>query len=162
ITQNVHLAITFLVIACPGALIIGAPVAYVAGIGNSAKKGVLGKGGDTVDRFAKIDTVSCDKTGTLTEGRPSVTNISSYNDMKEKEILALSASLEQVSEHHLGRTIVKEAEDRQLKDNYSEVVDAEAIKARGVSGIIDEDQFYIGNKKLIDEQDITIPRSEER
>lgn len=159
ITQNVHLAITFLVIACPGALIIGAPVAYVAGIGNSAKKGVLVKGGDTVDRFAKIDTVIFDKTGTLTEGRPSVTNISIYNDMTENEILALSASLEQVSEHHLGRTIVKEAEDRKLKDNYSEVVDAEAIKARGVSGIIDEDQFYIGNKKLIDEQNITIPEA---
>lgn len=156
ITQNVHLAITFLVIACPGALIIGAPVAYVAGIGNSAKKGVLVKGGDTVDRFAKIDTVIFDKTGTLTEGRPSVTNISVYNDMAEDEILALSASLEQVSEHHLGRTIVKEAEDRKLKGKYSEVVDAEAIKARGVSGIINEAQYYIGNKKLIDEQNITI------
>lgn len=159
ITQNVHLAITFLVIACPGALIIGAPVAYVAGIGNSAKKGVLVKGGDTVDRFAKIDTVIFDKTGTLTEGRPSVTNISIYNDMTEDEILALSASLEQVSEHHLGRTIVKEAEDRKLKDKYAEVVDAEAIKARGVSGIISEDQYYIGNKKLIDEQNITIPEA---
>ena len=157
ITQNVHLAITFLVIACPGALIIGAPVAYVAGIGNSAKKGVLVKGGDTVDRFAKIDTVIFDKTGTLTEGRPSVTNISVYNDMTEDEMLALSASLEQVSEHHLGRTIVKEAEDRKLKSKYSEVKDAEAIKARGVSGIIDDDHYYIGNKKLIDEQHIAIP-----
>ena len=157
ITQNVHLAITFLVIACPGALIIGAPVAYVAGIGNSAKKGVLVKGGDTVDRFAKIDTVIFDKTGTLTEGRPSVTNISVYNDMTEDEMLALSASLEQVSEHHLGRTIVKEAEDRKLKGKYSEVKDAEAIKARGVSGIIDDDHYYIGNKKLIDEQHIAIP-----
>ena len=157
ITQNVHLAITFLVIACPGALIIGAPVAYVAGIGNSAKKGVLVKGGDTVDRFAKIDTVIFDKTGTLTEGRPSVTNISVYNDMTEDEMLALSASLEQVSEHHLGRTIVKEAEDRKLKGKYSEVKDAEAIKARGVSGIIDDDHYYIGNKKLIDKQHIAIP-----
>src|SRR5699024_6445533 len=66
LTRDVHLAITFLVIACPGALIIGAPVAYVAGIGNSAKNGVLIKGGDIVDRFAKIDTVIFDKTGTLT------------------------------------------------------------------------------------------------
>ncbi|WP_052254620.1 cation-translocating P-type ATPase [Salinicoccus sp. YB14-2] len=159
ISQNVHLAITFLVIACPGALIIGAPVAYVAGIGNSAKKGVLVKGGDTVDRFAKIDTVILDKTGTLTEGRPSVTNISIYNDMTEEEILALSASLEQVSEHHLGRTIVKEAEDRKLKDTDVKVTDAETIKARGVSGIINEDTYYIGNKKLMDEQNITIPEA---
>ena len=156
LTQNVHLAITFLVIACPGALIIGAPVAYVAGIGNSAKKGVLIKGGDTVDRFAKVDTVIFDKTGTLTEGRPSVTNIAVYNDMTEDEILALSASLEQVSEHHLGRTIIKEADDRQLKGQYVEVEDAEAIKARGVSGIINNAQYYIGNKKLIDEQNIAI------
>lgn len=157
ITQNVHLAITFLVIACPGALIIGAPVAYVAGIGNSAKKGILVKGGDTVDRFAKIDTVIFDKTGTLTEGRPSVTGVAAYNGMTEDEILALSASLEQVSEHHLGRTIIKEAEDRKLKGEYVEVENAEAIKARGVSGIIEEDQYYIGNKKLIDEQNIAIP-----
>lgn len=155
VTQNIHLAITFLVIACPGALIIGAPVAYVAGIGNSAKKGVLVKGGETIDQFAKIDTVIFDKTGTLTEGRPSVTNIAVYNEMDEDELLALSASLEQVSEHHLGRTIIKEADDRKLDDRF-EVEDAEAIKARGVSGVIGGDQYYIGNKKLIDEQSIKI------
>jgi Cd2+/Zn2+-exporting ATPase len=155
LTQNIHLAITFLVIACPGALIIGAPVAYVAGIGNSAKKGVLVKGGETIDQFAKIDTVIFDKTGTLTEGRPSVTNVAVYNDMSEDEILAISASLEQVSEHHLGRTIIKEAEDRKLDDRF-EVEDAEAIKARGVSGVIGKDKYYIGNKKLIDEQNIAV------
>ena len=155
ITQNIHLAITFLVIACPGALIIGAPVAYVAGIGNSAKKGVLVKGGETIDQFAKIDTVIFDKTGTLTEGRPSVTNVAVYNDMSEDELLAISASLEQVSEHHLGRTIIKEAEDRKLDDRF-EVEGAEAIKARGVSGVIGKDKYYIGNKKLIDERNIAI------
>ncbi|CAM4190164.1 heavy metal translocating P-type ATPase [Lacicoccus alkaliphilus] len=155
ITQNIHLAITFLVIACPGALIIGAPVAYVAGIGNSAKKGVLVKGGETIDQFAKIDTVIFDKTGTLTEGRPSVTSVAVYNDMSEDEVLAISASLEQVSEHHLGRTIIKEAEDRKLGDRL-EVEDPEAIKARGVSGVIGTDKYYIGNKKLIDEQNIKI------
>jgi Cd2+/Zn2+-exporting ATPase len=156
LTKDVHLAITFLVIACPGALIIGAPVAYVAGIGNSAKNGVLIKGGDIVDRFAKIDTVIFDKTGTLTQGRPSVTNIKTYNDMTEDEILALSASLEQVSEHHLGRTIIKEADDRKLTEQYAKVTDAEAIKARGVAGTIGDDKYFIGNKKLIDEENITI------
>ncbi len=156
ITQNIHLAITFLVIACPGALIIGAPVAYVSGIGNSAKRGVLIKGGETVDRFAKIDTVIFDKTGTLTEGRPSVTNVAVYNGMTEDELLALSASLEQVSEHHLGRTIIKEADNRNLKVRH-EVKDAEAIKARGVTGVIGEDKYHIGNRKLIDEKNIMIP-----
>ncbi|SOC42032.1 heavy metal translocating P-type ATPase [Salinicoccus kekensis] len=158
ITQNIHLAITFLVIACPGALIIGAPVAYVAGIGNSAKKGVLVKGGETIDQFAKIDTVIFDKTGTLTEGRPSVTSVAVYNGMDEDELLALSASLEQVSEHHLGRTIIKEADDRKLDDRFK-VENAEAIKARGVSGVIEGDKYYIGNKKLIDEQNINVSDS---
>lgn len=68
LTRDLHLAITFLVIACPGALIIGAPVSSVAGIGNGAKNGVLVKGGEVMDRFAKVDTLVFDKTGTLTKG----------------------------------------------------------------------------------------------
>ena len=75
ITRNFHLSITFLVVACPGALGIGAPVSTVAGIGNGAKNGVLIKGGEVMDRFAKVDTLVFDKTGTLTKGKPEVTDI---------------------------------------------------------------------------------------
>src|SRR5699024_633928 len=109
ITKDVHLAITFLVIACPGALIIGAPVAYVAGLGNASKKGVLIKGGAVIDQFAKVKTVIFDKTGTLTEGKPSVTRIHSFTDICEDDLLRDVAAVERVSEHHLGRTIVDEA-----------------------------------------------------
>ena len=75
LTRDLHIAITFLVIACPGALVIGAPVSNVAGIGNGAKHGVLVKGGEVMDIFSKVDTLVFDKTGTLTKGKPEVTDI---------------------------------------------------------------------------------------
>jgi len=158
LTRNLHLAITFLVIACPGALVIGAPVAYVAGIGNGARKGVLIKGGEIVDNFAKIDTVIFDKTGTLTEGRPSVTNIQIFDGTDEDEFMKGVAEIEMVSEHHLGQTIVTEAGNRNLNPVKENVHDAEAIKGKGVSGAIGSDRYIIGNKKLMDDNDIAISR----
>ncbi|WP_017547704.1 heavy metal translocating P-type ATPase [Salinicoccus carnicancri] len=158
LTRNLHLAITFLVIACPGALVIGAPVAYVAGIGNGARKGVLIKGGEIVDNFAKIDTVIFDKTGTLTEGRPSVTNIQIFDDTDEDEFMKDVAEIEMVSEHHLGQTIVTEAGSRNLHPDKGNVSDAEAIKGKGVSGALGNDNYIIGNQKLMDDYDIAISR----
>ena len=75
-----HIAITFLVIACPGALVIGAPVSNVAGIGNGAKMVYLIKGGEVMDNFSKIDTIVFDKTGTLTKGKPEVTDIKTFGE----------------------------------------------------------------------------------
>ncbi|CAD2072068.1 heavy metal translocating P-type ATPase [Phocicoccus pinnipedialis] len=155
ITKNVHLAITFLVIACPGALIIGAPVAYVAGLGNASKKSVLIKGGAIIDQFAKVKTVIFDKTGTLTEGKPSVTRIHSLTDIKEEQLLKEVAAVERVSEHHLGRTIIEEAVKRGLDINIP-VVDMTAIKARGVSGVIDDMKYLIGNERLMTENNVPI------
>src|SRR5699024_8162438 len=108
-TRDLHLAITFLVVACPGALVIGAPVSIVAGIGNGAKKGVLVKGGEVMDNLSKVDTLVFDKTGTLTKGKPEVTDIQTYNKYHEDVLLKLVAEAETISEHHLGQTIVKEA-----------------------------------------------------
>lgn len=111
-TRDLHLAITFLVIACPGALVIGAPVSAVAGIGNGAKNGVLIKGGDIMEKFAKVDTLVFDKTGTLTKGKPTVTDFHNLTSMPTRKLLALIAKAETISEHHLGQTIVKEAEKK--------------------------------------------------
>lgn len=155
IARDIHLAITFLVIACPGALIIGAPVAYVAGLGNASKKGVLIKGGEVIDNFAKIKTVIFDKTGTLTEGKPSVTNIYSFTNLSENELLRLAAAIEHVSEHHLGRTIIEEAKYRNL-NTAIDVKEMVAIKARGVAGIVDDAQYFIGNESLMVENNILL------
>ncbi|WMM25072.1 HAD family hydrolase [Tissierella sp. MB52-C2] len=104
------MALTLLVIACPGALVISTPVSIVAGIGNGAKlMGVLVKGGEIMENLGKIKVLAFDKTGTLTIGKPMVTHIKSYG-IDEKELLRISAIGEGYSEHPLGRAIVAKAE----------------------------------------------------
>ncbi|WP_312810587.1 cation-translocating P-type ATPase [Sedimentibacter sp.] len=155
-TRNLHLSITFLVIACPGALVIGAPVSNVAGIGNGAKNGVLIKGGDVMDRFSKVDTLVFDKTGTLTKGKPEVTDIKVFNNIEENELLKLVAEAETISEHHLGQTIVKEAISRKIGiDNEPE--NSQVIKGSGIIAEVEGKTLVIGNRKLMDAENITIP-----
>jgi Cd2+/Zn2+-exporting ATPase len=117
ITRNLHLAITFLVVACPGALVIGAPVSNVAGIGNGARNGVLVKGGDVMDRLSRIDTIVFDKTGTLTKGKPGVVDIKVFGGVDTIELLRLTAQAEAISEHHLGKAIVREGKEKKLNIN---------------------------------------------
>lgn len=160
LTRELHLAITFLVIACPGALIIGAPVSSVAGIGNGAKNGVLVKGGDVMDRFAKVDTLVFDKTGTLTKGKPEVTDINVFHSHKEQDLLRLVAQAEAASEHHLGQTIVKEAKVRNMVlDQEPEVVDV--IKGHGLVATVEGRVLAVGNRKLMDMKNIVIPAEAE-
>ena len=103
-TQNVELAITVLVLGCPGALVIGVPVSNVAGIGNGAKNGILFKGSETFQDLAKVDTILFDKTGTLTVGNPEVAESKTYGDAD----LAISylASVEGESDHPLAKTVL--------------------------------------------------------
>lgn len=155
ITRNLHLSITFLVIACPGALVIGAPVSNVAGIGNGAKYGVLIKGGDVMDRFSKVNTLVFDKTGTLTKGKPEVTDIKIFSSINENELLKIIAEAETISEHHLGQTIVKEAVKRKLSlDN--EPVGSDVIKGSGIIAKINGHHISVGNRKLMDAENINI------
>jgi Cd2+/Zn2+-exporting ATPase len=155
ITRDVHLSITFLVVACPGALVIGAPVSNVAGIGNGAKNGVLIKGGEVMDRFAKVDTLVFDKTGTLTKGKPEVTDIKLFNSQNPNELLRLVAQVETISEHHLGQTIVKEAKGRKL--NLSNAPkDVGVIKGNGIRANVEGHIVAIGNRKLMIKEQITI------
>lgn len=160
LTRDLHLAITFLVIACPGALIIGAPVSSVAGIGNGAKNGVLVKGGEVMDRFAKVDTLVFDKTGTLTKGRPEVTNIKVFDSYKEDALLRLVAQAETVSEHHLGQTIVKEAKYRGMELG-GEPEEVDVIKGNGLTALVEGQALAIGNRKLMASQNIAIPAAVE-
>ena len=161
ITSDLHLAITFLVIACPGALVIGAPVSNVAGIGNGAKNGVLIKGGEIMDKFSKVDTLVFDKTGTLTKGKPEVTDIHTFNNTNAKKLLELVAKAETISEHHLGQTIVKEAQSRGLDFSAMEIKDGEAIKGNGIKAVVNNQYVIAGNRKLMKTENITIPTSAE-
>ena len=161
ITRDLHLAITFLVIACPGALVIGAPVSNVAGIGNGAKNGVLIKGGEIMDKFSKVDTLVFDKTGTLTKGKPEVTDIHTFNNTNAKKLLELVAKAETISEHHLGQTIVKEAQSRGLDFAAMEIKSGEAIKGNGIKAVVNNQHVIAGNRKLMKTENITIPISAE-
>lgn len=154
-TRDLHLAITFLVIACPGALVIGAPVSNVAGIGNGAKNGVLVKGGEVMDKFAKVDVVVFDKTGTLTKGKPEVTDIKVFKNYKPNQLLKMIAKAEMISEHHLGQTIVNEAIARDL-NLEGETNEAKIIKGKGIRATIEAHEVTIGNRKLMDDENIDI------
>lgn len=142
-TQNTHLALTFLVIACPGALVISVPVSIVAGIGNGAKNGILFKGGDKMENLAKVDAVVFDKTGTLTQGKPMVTDIKTFG-MGIEGVLKLAAEVEMASEHPLGKAIVEEAGELglELDRKPSEV---EILKGHGMRAKLESAQVYIGN-----------------
>ncbi|MEK4248542.1 heavy metal translocating P-type ATPase [Paenibacillus sp. FSL W7-1287] len=156
LTSDLHLAITFLVIACPGALVIGAPVSNVAGIGNGAKNGVLIKGGEVMERLAKVDTLVFDKTGTLTKGKPEVTDVHTFGAKSAIEVLAYVAKAETVSEHHLGQTIVKTAVNRGVDLSSYQLTDSEAIKGHGIVATVNKHHIVAGNRKLMDARQIDI------
>ena len=154
ITADAHLALTFLVIACPGALVISAPVSIVAGIGNGARNGILIKGGEVMENLAKLNAMVFDKTGTLTQGKPSVTAIKSYG-MPEDELLQMTAEAELISEHHLARAIIQEAESRGLK-LVNTPKQAEVLKGRGIYVTLNGSSLYIGNRTGLSEYNIDI------
>ncbi len=158
LTRDLRLAITFLVISCPGALVIGAPVSTVAGIGNGAKNGVLVKGGEAMDRFSKVDTVVFDKTGTLTKGKPEVTDIKLFTNFETNSLLRIVALAETISEHPLGQVIVKEAQARKI-DLHGELINGEIIKGNGIRATVDNDQLVVGNRKLMNTEQISIPQA---
>lgn len=146
LTRDLHFALTFLVIACPGALVISTPVSMVAGIGNGARHGVLLKGGDAVERLAAVDTLVVDKTGTLTHGRPELTVVRAV-DGDDTGMLALAAGLEQASEHPLGRAVVEAATARGLV--LAEPADVTVHAGSGISGLVDGERVAVGSPRLL-------------
>ncbi len=158
-SRNVELALTFLVIACPGALVISVPVSMVAGIGNGARHGVLVKGGEIMERLSKINLVIFDKTGTLTKGKPEVTDVKSWG-MDHDELLRLVAQVETVSEHHLGQTIVAEARKRGLPLT-EKLEDVSIMKGGGITATVAGDHWIIGNRKLMANHGVVIDESVE-
>ncbi|CAM3040903.1 heavy metal translocating P-type ATPase [Lactiplantibacillus plajomi] len=142
-----RLAITVLVLGCPGALVIGAPVSNVAGIGNGAKRGILIKGGEVIDTFSKVDTLVFDKTGTLTEGKTAVTTMHQYTD-NVAEQLGLAAAIEGVSDHPLGQAIITYA-DQHKTTAAPTLDDTETVKGQGICAKVAGKTVVIGNQKMM-------------
>lgn len=150
--RDLDTAITVLVLACPGALVIGAPIANVAGIGRGAKNGVLLKGGDSVYTFAKTDTVVFDKTGTLTKGAPEVIEAKMYGDVSLEEALSEAAGVEQTSEHPLAKAIVSYAKSKQV--TLLAVEKKELLKGMGVAARLGESEILVGSERLMEDREI--------
>ncbi|CCE54740.1 MAG: heavy metal translocating P-type ATPase [Corynebacterium casei] len=149
ITQNLELALTLLVIACPGALVISIPVSIVAGIGRSAKDGVLIKGGEYLEASAKVDAVVVDKTGTLTNGQPELTDVEVLDPAyTANEVLQLAARAETASEHPLADAIIRGAKTRGLEVELVE--SAQPVMGKGIRAEVDGHAVAVGSAELLD------------
>ncbi|GAB7141128.1 heavy metal translocating P-type ATPase [Deferribacterales bacterium RsTz2092] len=146
--------ISILVIACPCALGLATPTAIMVGTGKGAENGILIKSGEALEIAHKINTIVFDKTGTITEGKPKVTDILTTGGLGELELLQLAASAEKSSEHPLGQAIVGDAQAKEL--TFLKVDNFGAITGRGISGVIGERTILAGNYKLMAEMNIPL------
>lgn len=159
ITRDIELAVTILVLGCPGALVIGVPVSNVAGIGNGAKNGVLLKGSEVINDFSKADTIIFDKTGTLTVGNPSVADVAYFVDGQEKaDLLSSLVSVERESDHPLATAILDEHPEVPSID----VTDTHVVKGGGIVAKAADKEVTVGNIALMKSRGITFDANQER
>jgi Cu+-exporting ATPase len=147
-------AVAVLIIACPCALGLATPMSIMVGTGRGATAGVLIKNAEALEIMEKVDTLVVDKTGTLTEGKPSLMSVVPTDDFTEQEVLQLGASLERASEHPLAEAIVKGAENKGL--SLLQVNNFISLTGRGVSGEVDGHQVALGNRKLMQESGVEV------
>lgn len=150
-TKDTALAVTVLVLGCPGALVIGVPVSNVAGIGNGAKNGILFKGSEVISHFANVDTVLFDKTGTLTEGKPEVSEFVYYGNNQEED-LSLLFSVERESDHPLADAITNKLAQYKPRS----VERTQVIKGGGIIAHVDGHMVAVGNKSLMEQESIPL------
>lgn len=146
-------AVAVLIIACPCALGLATPISIMVGTGKGAENGILIKDAASLEKLEKVQTLVVDKTGTLTEGKPTVTTILPINSIKEESLLEIVASLENSSEHPIAKAIVEDAKEKGL--SLSKVEGFESHTGKGISGKIDEKQIAAGNLKLMEALYIT-------
>lgn len=147
-------AVAVLIIACPCALGLATPMSVMVGVGKGAQNGVLIKNAEALENMAKVNVLITDKTGTITEGKPSVEKVVSVGTTDDKELSAIMASLNKQSEHPLAQAIVNHAE--RLGAEVYTVNNFEAVSGKGVTGITNNKEVAIGNKKLLEQLNITI------
>ncbi|RWF58966.1 MAG: heavy metal translocating P-type ATPase [Mesorhizobium sp.] len=153
-------AVSVLIIACPCALGLATPMSIMTATGRGAQAGVLIKEAEALERFAKVDTLIVDKTGTLTEGKPKLTDVFGIDGFDEAELLGLAASLEKGSEHPLAEAIVDGA--RQRGATVEDAADFEAVTGKGVKGSVRGRAVALGNALLMDDLGIGLAASKDR
>ena len=151
ISRDIELAITILVLGCPGALVIGVPVSNVAGIGNGARHGVLLKGSEVIGDFSKTKTIVFDKTGTLTVGNPAVAEKEYYGGNVDNALVYL-ASIEEESDHPLAKAVLTEIGGVELLP----VTDTQVIKGEGIVATVDGHRVAVGNAALMERENIQL------
>ena len=151
-------ALAVLIIACPCALGLATPMSVMVGVGKGAKNGVLIKNAEALEKMDKVDVLITDKTGTITEGKPSLEKIHSFNNYTENELLLLAASINAQSEHPLAEAIVNKAKKENL--TLKSVSKFEAVSGKGVEGVVDNKSLIISNDKLL--QDKNVPVAEDQ
>lgn len=150
-SKDIELAITILVLGCPGALVIGVPVSNVAGIGNGAGHGVLLKGSEVISDFSRLDTMVFDKTGTLTVGNPSVAEKEYYGDNID-EALGYLASVERESDHPLAKAVLEEIGET----TFSPVENTEVVKGGGIVASVNGHRIAVGNVALMERENVEL------
>lgn len=150
-TRDIELAITVLVLGCPGALVIGVPVSNVSGIGNGARNGVLLKGSEVINDFSRVDTMIFDKTGTLTIGNPEVSEKKVYGENTD-QALGFLASVERESDHPLAKAVLSALPDVQ----FSEVDRTDVVKGGGIVAEVEGHRVAVGNVALMEEENVSL------
>jgi len=157
VTGEIIRAITILIVACPCALVLGTPTAVVAAIGNAARRGILIKGGAYLEQMGRLKTLLMDKTGTLTEGRPKVIGMTTFDGLDEKELLYWAAIAEKRSEHPLARAVAKKAEELGL--NVPHPASFGNLRGKGVRAQWDSKAIVVGTSEMMRGEGIEIPDS---
>ena len=147
-------ATTVLIIACPCALGLATPMSVMVGVGKAAEHGILIREGDALQTSSKLDTIVLDKTGTITEGKPALTDILCAEGQQEDTLLQLAASLESGSEHPLARAIVEAAAQREISPDR--VDNFQALNGKGVSATLNGKQYRLGNRRWLESESITV------
>lgn len=148
VTGEIIRAVTILVVFCPCALVLATPTAIMAAIGNATKHGFLVREGDALERLSKVSKITFDKTGTLTYGTPKVTVVETVSDYTKEEVYAYTASAEQMSEHPLGKAIVR-CFKQEVNTEVVKAKDFRMIPGEGVAAIVNEKTVKAGNMKLL-------------
>jgi len=151
-SRDIELAITILVLGCPGALVIGVPVSNVAGIGNGARHGVLFKGSEVIGDFSKADTIVFDKTGTLTAGTPRVAEQIVFDEAAIDEVQSLLASVEKESSHPLAKAVVDFLGDIRMYP----VDKTDTVKGGGIISLVNGEKVIVGNASLLEREHISL------